>query len=379
MAEKSVMWTTGATGDGASEYTQAEVIRWLRQTFLSDNSDEGVLKNYDNELEVTSASSPVAVNTGAAYVYGFPYWNTSSENVAIPTPSGATRIDRVVLRAGWVAQTVRITRVAGTEGLGTPPALTQSDGVTWDIPLAQASITTGGVITVTDERVFVHPNIEIEATMLGDDLDGNGLTGGSGAALAVNVDDSTIEINADALRLKDGGITTAKIADGQVTAGKITNRTRKFFVPATVGYNSTTPAVIAISTVADAYGAVLLPNAADSRAFGHFHVPEDYLSGMTAKAICRGGGSGANVRDINYAEYGASGETYSTHSDNSGLATEAFTAGSANNLLGSTTLASVAKGDIVSLRFLRDGDHAEDTYASTVGVIGWVVEYTADA
>jgi len=54
MAEKSIMWTTGATGDGASEYTQAEVIRWLRQTFLSDNADEGVLKNYGNELEAVS-------------------------------------------------------------------------------------------------------------------------------------------------------------------------------------------------------------------------------------------------------------------------------------------------------------------------------------
>ena len=41
---------------------------------------------------------------------------------------------------------------------------------------------------------------------------GDGLTGGGGSALAVVVDDSTIEIDTDTLRVKDVGITLAKIA-----------------------------------------------------------------------------------------------------------------------------------------------------------------------
>ena len=168
MAEKAILFTTGATGDGATAYTQAEVIRWQRQTFIGADN-EGVAKGYLNELETTGASSPVATNTGAAYVHGFPYWNTTSKDTAIPTPSGNTRIDRLVLRAGWSAQTVRITRIAGTEGSGTPPALVQTDGTTWDNPLYQASITTGGVITLTDEREFLHPNIAVNAAMLDDD------------------------------------------------------------------------------------------------------------------------------------------------------------------------------------------------------------------
>ena len=59
---------------------------------------------------------------------------------------------------------------------------------------------------------------------------GNGLAGGAGSALSVNVDDSTIEINSDSLRVKDGGIVTAKLADDSVTAAKIgvlTNTTAK--------------------------------------------------------------------------------------------------------------------------------------------------------
>ena len=40
---------------------------------------------------------------------------------------------------------------------------------------------------------------------------GAGLSGGAGTPLAVNVDDSTIEINSDTLRAKDAGITAAKL------------------------------------------------------------------------------------------------------------------------------------------------------------------------
>jgi hypothetical protein len=50
---------------------------------------------------------------------------------------------------------------------------------------------------------------------------GVGLSGGAGTALAVNVDGTTIEINADALRVKDNGITAAKIPDGNITGPKL--------------------------------------------------------------------------------------------------------------------------------------------------------------
>ena len=49
---------------------------------------------------------------------------------------------------------------------------------------------------------------------------GDGL-GSSGNTLSVNVDNSTIEISSDALRVKDLGITAAKLAAGAVTAAKL--------------------------------------------------------------------------------------------------------------------------------------------------------------
>lgn len=50
---------------------------------------------------------------------------------------------------------------------------------------------------------------------------GDGLSGGGGTALSVNVDGTTIETNADALRVKALGIGTSHLAAGAVTTAKI--------------------------------------------------------------------------------------------------------------------------------------------------------------
>jgi len=50
----------------------------------------------------------------------------------------------------------------------------------------------------------------IDENKLATSVAGDGLSGGGGSALSANVDDTTIEINTDALRVKDAGITEAK-------------------------------------------------------------------------------------------------------------------------------------------------------------------------
>lgn len=63
-----------------------------------------------------------------------------------------------------------------------------------------------------------------DASVTSDKLDsaiaGSGLSGGAGSALSVNVDGTTLEINADTLRIKDAGVTDAKVATG-ISAAKI--------------------------------------------------------------------------------------------------------------------------------------------------------------
>lgn len=161
MAESSRFWTTGTTNDGASTYTADNMGQFIRETFMTNLAAEGVLYGILNALVVSGTSSPVAVASGAALVYGFYYTNSASVNVAISTPATNPRIDRIVLRVDWANHTVRITRIAGTEAASpSAPSLTQVANTTWDIPLAQVRITTGGVITVTDERTYVkHPGV----------------------------------------------------------------------------------------------------------------------------------------------------------------------------------------------------------------------------
>lgn len=364
MAEKSLMWdTSGALGDGGADYTMAELIRWLRQTYVSDNTDECVLKNYGNELAVSGTASPVDIATGGALVYGFPYWNTAASTLAIPTPAGDTRIDRVVLDADWTAQTVRIARVAGAEG-GAAPALTQVDATTWQISLAQASITVGGVITVTDERVFLHPNWEIEAGQFNADVVGAAIELSAGA-FATKVDDSTIETNADNLRAKAGGLDNTYLID----------RTRKLWVPATEGYNNT-----GVNYIQSIWKGWEMVDNALCECWGNFRVPTDWISGGNFEGYVIPGGTGEGYTRM-YAQYGALGEAYNTHTNQHvAWSSPAWTANEIELAtdLGAVSLASLAAGDIVQLRMLRDATDVIDTIGATCYFLGWVFTYQAD-
>jgi len=173
MVQRSGHWDGASIGD-ADTYTKnaADGIGYrlsnaeyesfwhdiMCRALFNGTGNRGVLYNWGNQLQVTGAAPNVAINDGAALIYGLFYRNTASMNVAIPTPANDTRYDRIVVRRDWTAQTARVTRIAGSEGGGIP-AMTQSPAPTgsgvYDIPLATVQITTGGVITVTDAREFV--------------------------------------------------------------------------------------------------------------------------------------------------------------------------------------------------------------------------------
>lgn len=159
MTETSRFWNSTTVGDATvapydapTEF--AQVLRSISGGGGVATNLGGIFENELNELAVTGAVTPVSVASGRALADGNWYESDGAVTVAIATPAASTRIDRIVLRKDWTAQTVRITRIAGTEGAGAP-ALVQTPGTTWDTPLAQVSVTTGGAITVTDERVFI--------------------------------------------------------------------------------------------------------------------------------------------------------------------------------------------------------------------------------
>lgn len=165
--EKSLFWFTngfaGDIGDGSAPYTQEEVRLHHHAMFAGNVANAGVFAGVLNILEVAGVATPLTVDTGRGSVYGFPYWNDASLNVAVATPGVGDTGGRVILRASWVTQTVRAIVVLNADGNAAIPALTQVANTTWDIPLATFVIDTAGniwtdsstsVAGVTDARVF---------------------------------------------------------------------------------------------------------------------------------------------------------------------------------------------------------------------------------
>ncbi len=207
LTESSILWTTSGTGDGtATGYTQAQVLKWMRMLFLYDMTADGVVPGYLNALAVSDAGSRnLQVNTGGAIVAGFPYFNDGAGNLTLTHPVVGTTGWRLVLRASWAAQTVRLVLLQNTDGVPAAPALTQVDGTTYEISLAYGTITTGDVVAITDDRDFLQPRLELRLEHFVAGLFTADATGRA--------------------KFADGIWTTAKLADG-VLSGDASGRAK---------------------------------------------------------------------------------------------------------------------------------------------------------
>ena len=174
MTQKALFfYTDGFTGDvndGAAPYTEAEFRDYNRAVLTGNEADAGVLAGVDNELAVSGATSPLAVATGRAQVYGFHYFNDAAVAPTVTTPAVGDTGGRVVIRCNLTAANnpplesqARVLVILNTDGNAAIPAMTQTADTTWDIPLATFVIDTSGdiwtdssktVAGVTDARVF---------------------------------------------------------------------------------------------------------------------------------------------------------------------------------------------------------------------------------
>ena len=186
MAENSTPWGGIVIGD-AGPYSDDDWSDIWRHLFTFERGLQGPIQNVLNELLVSALGVTWEVATGVALVDGKFYANTTVVNIVVVAPTVSTRIDRIVVRKSWAAQTCRVTRIEGIEGGGVP-SMTQNDGVIWDIPLAQVSITTGGAATVTDERDFSWTPMSLLFQLVEDlsPTDGDLLVAESSAARKVN-------------------------------------------------------------------------------------------------------------------------------------------------------------------------------------------------
>ncbi len=160
MAEISAPWGGISVGD-AGPYTDQKWAQLWRDMFRASKSDSGPLlgsgTSPDPGLTVQQtgvASASVDITVGSAIVRGTWYNTSANVNKAIAAnASGNPRIDTVVLRKDYTAQTVRLAVLQGTPA-GSPvaPSLTQVDGTTWEIPLADIAVA-NGFVTITNANI----------------------------------------------------------------------------------------------------------------------------------------------------------------------------------------------------------------------------------
>lgn len=160
MSETSRFWDGLVTGDATEAPYDAntEFANYIRQTVGVGNTraNSGVVIGTGSEstqlegLQVTPnspAGMSVLLNIGTAINHGTTYLNDSALTLSIAANgSGNARIDTIVLRKSWVGQTVRAAVLQGTPAV-TPvaPTLTQVDGTTWEIPIADVNVANGAV------------------------------------------------------------------------------------------------------------------------------------------------------------------------------------------------------------------------------------------
>jgi hypothetical protein len=152
MAERAFPFTTTGSGGNTEAYTEAQTAEFFQSLFTQD-ATYGVLRDYLNELVVSTSSGNIAVATGSAFVKGYWYLNNTSKSITVATPTLGTTGYRVILRLDYTANTITAEVLSSSDGVSALPALTQNSSI-WEETLTTFTKTTGGVVTLTDARTF---------------------------------------------------------------------------------------------------------------------------------------------------------------------------------------------------------------------------------
>ena len=216
MAEISRFWTTDGTGDGPSGGYNSEQFA----DFMIGVFGEGVLTGVGSELAVSGVVSPVSIVAGAGIVAGRFYESTTVIQLPISSPVVGTTGFRILLRASWSLQTVRVAAKLSSDGNPNPPNLTQSAGDTWEVSVFTGTIDVSGNIILTDARIYAQYATKRQVIGAGD-ITTEMLA--DGAVTNIKLDALSVsqgKIQDDAIsedKLQTDAVTRTKIAGGAVT------------------------------------------------------------------------------------------------------------------------------------------------------------------
>lgn len=131
--------------DGGALYGQAEFNRYFDRIY---ESGVGVRSNGTMEYEVTKASATSLTIAGDSFaiVRGFYLYTPTDKTLSV---TAGNRKDRVVIKMDKTKRTVTLYLKQGTAA--SAPSL-QRDDYIWEISLAQITVNTSGIVSITNER-----------------------------------------------------------------------------------------------------------------------------------------------------------------------------------------------------------------------------------
>lgn len=132
--------------DGGALYGQAEFNRYFDRIY---ESGVGVRADGSMEYEVKKASATTLTVAGDSFAIIKGFYRYTPADMTVTVPAG-NRKDRVVIKMDKTRRMVYEPQLKqGTAS--TPPAL-QRDNNVWEISLAQITVNTSGIVSVTNER-----------------------------------------------------------------------------------------------------------------------------------------------------------------------------------------------------------------------------------
>jgi hypothetical protein len=166
MAQRSLFLTDGAIDGGPFSQAQARFSREDLERYPevrlpwkalagAPHASDGVFRRHLSAYDASVVGSAIRIAPGRAICDGVTHESDTNVDLT-PTVPAATSAGLVVLQKSWASRTVRLALVQSANT--TLPALTQVDGVTWEVPLWGYEVTSGAVVTIkSDRRRWVRP------------------------------------------------------------------------------------------------------------------------------------------------------------------------------------------------------------------------------
>tara|TARA_B100000214_G_scaffold165481_1_gene118671 strand:- start:368 stop:2182 length:1815 start_codon:yes stop_codon:yes gene_type:complete len=202
----------------------SDTVTFVQFTGLGQIEAGDGLAKTGNRLDVSTGdgiqilSDAVAINEGAGLVIAGGAVDVDVDDSSIEI-SGSNKVQ--IKANGITSAMIGTNQVTGNEiAASTVVTANLADSSVTAVKLGASSVNASKLASSAVETAKIANNA-VDATKIATSVAGDGLTGGNGSALAVNVDDSSIEVATDTVQLKDLGVSTAKLANNCVQTSKI--------------------------------------------------------------------------------------------------------------------------------------------------------------